>query len=215
MAGFFDDLFPSTGGVNLGALSVPMMAFGLASGTVGSFYSAKSTRRNLELQANLADINARMAETSAQSTLLAGQSEVASLTMRAGKIKAAQRVAMAKGGASLGTGSAAEVAASTEIMKEIDKNTLEANAVRAAWGYRTQATNFENEALMKRSAAKSISPIMAAATTLLEGAGTVSDKWYRLKRLGAFDTASNDVSKANDTEDPIYSLGSARRWWSS
>jgi hypothetical protein len=29
-------------------------------------------------------------------------------------------------------------------MGEIDKNTIAANAVRAAWGYRTQATNFRS-----------------------------------------------------------------------
>lgn len=215
MAGFFDDLFPASGGVNLGTLSMPMMAFGLATGTVGAFYSAKAQKINLDLQANLADINARMAESTAQSALLQGKSEVAALTLRAGKLKGSQRVALAKGGADLGTGSAAEVAASTEIMKEIDKNTIDANAVRAAWGYRTQATNFENEALIKRASSKAISPIQAAATTLMEGAGSVAQKWYTMKKLGMLDSPSGDVTEANKSDDPLFSLGTARRWWSS
>ena len=214
MAGFFDDFKTPSGDWNVAALSMPLMAFGLATGTVGSFYSAKLQRRNLETQANLAEINARIAEGTAQSALLAGKSEVASLTLRAGKLKAAQRVSFARRGVDLGTGSAAEVAASTEIMKEIDKNTLDANAVRAAWGYRTQATNFENEAIMKRAAARSISPVTAAATTLLEGAGAVAGKWYQMNKVGAFNSPSNEVKAANDSPDPIFSLGTARRWWS-
>lgn len=48
-------------------------------------------------------------------------------------------------------GSAAEIQASTDIMKEIDMATVESNAVRNAFGYRTQAMNFENEALAKRA----------------------------------------------------------------
>jgi hypothetical protein len=39
------------------------------------------------------------------------------------------------------------VLTSTDVMGQIDKNTIAANAVRSAWGYRTQATSFQNEAL--------------------------------------------------------------------
>ena len=46
----------------------------------------------------------------------------------------------------LGVGNAAETLASTDIMKEVDANTTMANAIRNAWGYRMQGTNFTNEA---------------------------------------------------------------------
>ena len=42
--------------------SLGMQAAGAAMGTVGSYYSAQNTKSNLQLQANLADTNAQIAE---------------------------------------------------------------------------------------------------------------------------------------------------------
>ena len=64
-------------------------------------------------------------------------------------------------------------------------NTLTANAVRSAWGYRTQAVNFENEALTKRATAGAISPFGSAAGSLLGSAATVAGSWYSLNKVGA------------------------------
>ena len=47
-----------------------------------------------------------------------------------------------------------------------------ANAVRSAWGYRTQAVNFENEALTKRATAGAINPFGSAAGSLLGSAAS-------------------------------------------
>jgi hypothetical protein len=89
---------------------------------------------------------------------------------------------MAANGVDLGDGSAAEVQATTDVMGELDANTVHANAVRSAWGYRTQATNSQNDAVMRRSAADGISPGTSAMSSLLGSAGTVAQGWYRLKK---------------------------------
>lgn len=158
---------------------------GAASSAVGSYFSAATQKINLQTQAYVADTNARIAELGAQTALSQGQQQVANLTLKAGQLKSSQRAAMAANGIDLGEGSAAEVQASTDIMKEIDTNTLTANAVRSAWGYRTQATNFQNDALMKRAGADSISPGMATATSLLGSAGSVAGSWYSLNKAWA------------------------------
>lgn len=155
---------------------------GMASSAIGSYFSAGAQKATLQGQAAIADTNARIAELGAQSVFAQGQQQVGALTLRAGQLKSTQRASMAANGIDLGEGSAAEILASTDIMKEIDKNTLEANAVRSAWGYRTQAVNFENDALMKRAGADSISPGMAAATSLLGSAGTVAQSWYMWRK---------------------------------
>lgn len=165
--------------------SVAMSAAGAASGAVGSYFSAKSQRLNLATQANLAEINARMAEQGAQSVLFAGQQQVAAQTLRSGMLKSSQRTALAANGVDLGVGNAAEIQASTDLMKEIDKIELEQNAVRSAWGYRTQAANARNEAIMGRATASGINPTVAGATSLLSGAGQVGSQWYRLNKTGA------------------------------
>lgn len=152
---------------------------------VGSYFSAATQKATLKGQAAVADVNARIAELGAQSALLQGQQQVGALTLKAGQLKSSQRASMAANGIDLGVGSAAEIQASTDIMKEIDANTLTANAVRSAWGYRTQAVNFENEALTKRATAGAINPFGSAAGTLLTNATHVASSWYSLNKSGA------------------------------
>jgi hypothetical protein len=168
----------------IASLSLGMQAFGAASGAVGGFYSAKMAKNQLSFEADMARINARVAELGARSALQRGQQEVAGLTMRAGQLKSRQRTAMAANGIALGEGNAAEIQASTDIMKEIDKNTLEANAVRSAWGYRTEAANMQSSAMMKEGAAAGISPLAAGASSLLTGASQVASSWYQFKKAG-------------------------------
>jgi len=101
---------------------------------------------------------------------------------------------MAANGIDIGQGSAAELQASTDIMKEIDANTLTANAIRHAFGYQTQATNARtqgvnarNAALAQQAAASGISPGMAGATSLLGSATKVAASWYGMNKAGVFD----------------------------
>ncbi len=164
------------------SLSLGMQAAGAVSGAIGGFYSARMTKNQLAFDAEMARINARIAELGARSAFERGQKEVASLTMQAGQLKSRQRASMAANGIDLGEGNAAEIQASTEIMKELDKNTLEANAVRSAWGYRTEAANLESTALMKKGSAAGISPGMAGASSLLTGAGQVASSWYSMSK---------------------------------
>ena len=157
---------------------------GAATGAIGSYFSAATQKANLNGQAAVADANARMAELSAQSALNQGQKKVGQLTLQAGHLKSRQRVALAANGVDLGVGSAAEIQASTDIMAEIDKNTIETDATYAAWGIRTQATNYQNEALMARSAAGAINPGTSAFSSLLGSAGSVASSWYQFNRNG-------------------------------
>lgn len=171
----------------------------------GAFSGAQAQKSGLKAQAGIADTNARIAEMSAQSTLDAGQKESGRYTLQVGNLKSKQRAAMAANGVDLGVGNAAETLASTEIIKEIDKNQIEANSIRSAWGLRTQATNYQNEALVKRATASSISPFTAGATSLLGSATAVAKSWYN------YDQVSK--STPQPTADPIYDMGTAKGWW--
>ena len=171
--------------------AVAMSAAGMASGAVGSYWSAKNNQITLEGQAALADTNARIAELGAQQELFRGQQEVARLTLAAGQLKGRQRVAMAANGIDLGEGNAAEIQASTDLMKEIDKNTAHTNAVRSAWGYRTQGMNYQAEATVKRGTAAGINPGLTAFGSMLGSAGQVAGSWYSMNKAGAFNSPSN------------------------
>jgi len=158
---------------------------GAVSGAIGSYYSTNAQKTALEGQAELAKINARIAELGAQSVISQGQQQVGALTLKASQVKGGQRAAMAANGIDLGVGSAAEIQASTDIMKEIDANTITANAVRSAWGYKTQGVNMQNDALMRQAAAGSLNPAGSVASSLIGSAGSVAGSWYSLNKSGA------------------------------
>ncbi|MGL4265206.1 MAG: hypothetical protein ACRCTX_26580 [Afipia sp.] len=164
--------------------SQALQGAGATASAVGAYYSAKQQKTALGMQAAMDEINARMAEASAQSALQAGQQEIGRLTLQAGQLKSQQRTALAANGVDMGTGSAAEIQASADLMKEIDKNTLEANSVKTAWGYRVQGTNYSNSAAMKRATAKGIDPTAAAVTSLLTSATQAAPGWYQMGKVG-------------------------------
>lgn len=177
-------------------------------GAVGNYYSARGAQTSLEAQARSDDINAKIAEQAAQNALAAGQREEQTSRLKAAQLKSTQRVAFAANGLDLGSDTATNVLTSTDTLAEIDADTIAANAVRNAWGYRTQATNYKNDALMKRATAGGINPMTSAATSLLGSAGAVAGQWYSLNKSGALDEL-----KANMTDDPIYALGKKRGWF--
>ncbi len=148
-------------------------AAGAAYSTVGSYYAASTERIGLKAQAALADTNARIAEMNAQSEILTGQKNYAANRLKMAAFKSEQKVAFAANGVTLDSPSATDVLTTTDYINEVDSNQIMSNAVREAWGYRTQAVDYQNKALLSRSAAKSISPWFSAGSTLLTGAKSV------------------------------------------
>lgn len=152
---------------------------------VGAYSQAAGQKSLLSHEASMADINAGLAERSAQTELLRGQFEEQKARLAAAQAKSSARVAMAAGNVDLGYGSALNVLTSHDVVNEIDVNTLHANAVRSAWGYRIEGVNLKNEAALKRATAAGISPGMAAATSLLGSASQVAGSWYDMIKSGA------------------------------
>jgi len=150
---------------------------------IGAFYSAQNVKDQLEFQAEMNAINARMAERTAQSILLAGQKEQGRISLKAGKVKGAQRASQAARGIALGEGNAAEEIATTDLMKEMDMYTINANAVRQAWAARTQSVNAANESLLQGVSAQGISPYMAAGTSLMNSGASVASSWYQRRSM--------------------------------
>lgn len=200
--------------ISLASLSLTMQAAGAVSGAIGGFYSAKMSKQQLAFEASMADINARIAELGARQELFNGQAEVGKLTLAAGQLKAKQRTAMGANNIVMGEGSAAEIAASTEIMKQLDVNTIEANAVRSAWGYRSQGANYQAEAATKSATASSISPFSAGALSLLTGASQVAKSWYQVQNPGKFLYPGVSNSPSNSAPGGTFGApASTGNWW--
>ena len=152
----------------------------MASGAFGAGASADSQKSSLNFSAGLADINAQMAERAAQSELLRGEREYGNARLRTAQLRGRQRASLAANGVDLGVGSAVEIQTSTEVMGEIDANTIQANAIKAAWGHRMDATNQKNDALLKRTSAAGIDPDKAVFSSLVSQAG----KMYGMYKSG-------------------------------
>ena len=172
--------------------AIAMQGAGAITSTIGAYNSAQSQKDGLNFAAGIADLNARMSERSAQGELMRGQREVGRSRIATAGLKGRQRASLAANGVDLGVGSAAEILTSTDVLGEIDANTLQANAVRQAWGYRTQAVGYQNDALMKRASADSISPGMAAFSTLLTEGSKVGMSAYGMNKAGAFSGGGAD-----------------------
>jgi hypothetical protein len=161
----------------------PMLSFfGTINSAVGTYYQTQAKASALQHQAEMAEINARISERSAQSAMLAGQKQIGQLGLKAGKLKSAQKVSLAANGVVVGSGSAAEILASTDLLKEIDANQIWQNTVQKAWSIRTQGTNQYVSSLTAKAAADSLSPFGAAGGTLLSGVGDVATNWYALNK---------------------------------
>jgi hypothetical protein len=141
--------------------------------TVGSFYAASGQKAALGLQADLSEI-------SAKSALVAGQRDEQRSRLNTAQVKGAQRAAMAANGVDLGSDTPNRVLTSTDLVGEVDAQTIASNALHAAWGYRTQGAQ-------SRAAASAISPGTSALTTLMGGASQVASSWYSMNKAGAFD----------------------------
>jgi hypothetical protein len=157
--------------------SLAASAAGGAMDTVGSYYSALGQKSALKFQATMAELNADAAESDARNSLLRGEREEQRLRLDTAQLKSSQRVSIASNGIDLGSDTAAAVLTSTDVLGEIDANQTKANALREAWGHRTEAVNYRNEANMARSTAGAISPGMSAFTTLLTSAAQVAGQY--------------------------------------
>lgn len=164
-----------------------MAGAGALNSALSAGSQARAQKSALGFQADMDAINAQQTERQAESTLAAGQAQEQRSRLETAQLKSTQRAAFAANGIDVGEGSAAQVLTSTDVMGEIDANTLHANAVQAAFGYRTQAINERGDARAKRAAADAISPGAAFTNTLIGGASQVATSWYTMNKAGAFD----------------------------
>jgi hypothetical protein len=171
--------------------------FGAVNSAIGAYYSAESQKNQLKMQAqnqrfqaDMSRINARGAAFNAAQITQAGQQQSARYTMQAGQARAGAVASMAGRGIRGGVGSAGEVLGSMDLIKEIDRLTINANTVRQAEAARAQALNYTTQATMSDLSAQNLSstagtiyPGLSASTSLLGSAADIGTTWARNRRL--------------------------------
>ena len=179
--------------------------------TLNAYYSAKLNNASLKYQASMNRINARLANMSAESALRAGEKQQQQIMTQTARLKGAQKTGYAANGIDLNSRSVQNVLNETDFMGEVDKNQAAANALTNAWGYRLQATNFENNANILKSQRQS--PWGAAFSTMIQaGLSRLADSDYFGGDAQQVETTSKNSGFASLSSGIGYSptlLGSA------
>ena len=166
----------------MGNLSIGLSIGQMVGSVYSAFASSSAQKYALKKQAQVMEDNRAIAQLGAESAFRAGEAQIAQLTHKAGQRKAAQRAGFAANGVAMtGGGSYAEVLASGDIMKAIDKDTAEMNALANAWGYKRQASQYGMSA-MSASIKSNYSGAMGignATGSLIENGTAVAARWYK------------------------------------
>lgn len=158
---------------------VGVAAAGLSA--VGSYQQSQAQQKMYEHQASVNNTNRLRAERDAQERERAGVVEANRYRSSLRRAQADQMVSMVGEGADIGFGSNIDLLADTAELGERDALTIQYNADRDAHSIRQQGSDYGAQSSMNMAAAKSQSPGLSAAGSLLEGAGTVAYRWNRKK----------------------------------
>ena len=153
---------------------------------IGAYGGAKSERSALAFQAQMLDMNAQMAERRAQISLDQGAFQAAQIERGGANAKSSARASYAARGVALDEGSALAVQSGIDLVSQEDAQQARVNAVREAWGHRTDKTNIMAEAAAKRATRKGINPWGRASTSLLTSATSIAQSAYGMRAQGAF-----------------------------
>lgn len=200
-AGQMIQQMPSFGNEFVQGMKLGYTGMKMVLGPFLAYRDAKIEKEILGLQEDLLEMQIQSIHTQADDVLRAGHQQSAEVSYQAGQAKSSARSSMGASGVRVGaSGSSAEVLSSIDIVKDMKRSQIMANAVAQSWGYRRQAVNVQNQLLAVESARKNVSPWAAAITSHLsdvmssmqmggdmfgggQGGGLSADTW---KNAGSF-----------------------------
>lgn len=153
--------------VDPGSLSLITTLLGTGLSAVGTLASANATAQAATYKAE----NDRML---AEDALKRGHEEEDAQRRKTAALMGRQRAVMAAGNVDLGSGSPLAILGDTAALGELDAQTIKGNAKREATFYENSAKASDMEAKSAKTAG-----MFGAFSTILGGAGTLADKWYK------------------------------------
>jgi hypothetical protein len=162
----------------------------------GKVYEGLATANAAKFSAEVARNNAALAQVNADRAIDAGQQQAETESRKNAARVAGIKTAQAASGIDVNTGSAADVQAGERMTGQLDAETVLNNAQWTSFGYRSQATNFQNEASLDESKATSaqIGGDLGAFGSVLGNASSLGLKWAQLGNSGGGSTADADVT---------------------
>jgi len=116
-----------------------MAAIPIGMALLGGVMGAQNAKQEGAFNSGLLTQNAALKDQAANDTIAAGNTSADWQRVRTGQAVGTQRAVQAANGIDVNSGSAAQLQDDTAMIGELDALTLQNNAAREAYGYRTQA----------------------------------------------------------------------------
>lgn len=164
------------------------LALGLLStgiGAIGQVQQAQATASANKQNAQIAEMNAKLADRRARDALERGKENEQQQRVKAARLMGQQQVAMAANGVDLTFGSPLDTLVDTATMAELDALTIRKNAANEAYDYKVDGVNKRAQASMYRSAASSAltGGYLGAVGSVITG-GANAYRGYQSARIG-------------------------------
>lgn len=179
--------------------SLAFTAAGTAMQVMGQAQQAQSQQAMYGYQAAVGRNNQSAANSMAVDAETRGKAEEQRRRTRTSLLMGTQQAALASQGTDL-EGSPTDILGDTAAAGEVDALTIRSNAAREAWGYRTKGVEFGNEiALANSRQGSSGLSALGVGASLIAGAGSVADRWYRYRDvLGGKPGGSDFIASGHD-----------------
>jgi len=170
----------------------------------GGYATSAADKANAQIAAN----NATIVKQNATFAGEEGEANAGAQGQKTRQTAGAQKAGMGASGIDIGVGSNANVEASTAMLGQLDMMNIRNNAARQAYGFDTQAVNYEDQAAIDESSAKNavtagyIGGVSKAAeeATLLNGQGAF-DPWTQTQNASALN--GGDLGNASGGENLV------------
>jgi hypothetical protein len=162
---------------------------GSAVSAVGAIQSANAQASAASYQAQVAKNNQTTAYQNAEYAEQAGQAKAEDQSLKARAQLGAARTNAAASGLDVNSGSAADVQTTQAETGTLDTQRTIDQANLQAYGYRTQAASFGDQAQLDTMTAQdaSASAPIAAAGSVLSGISSLGTNWAKMQNVGATD----------------------------
>lgn len=118
-------------------------------GAIGGAYAqAQAQKSQADYQRRMFEVNSRLADFQAQDAKDRGDVGAAQAIKRGDQMQSTQRAAAGGSGVDVNSGSARDIQADTQAISALDALTIKNNAMREAFGYKSQAISYSGQGQM-------------------------------------------------------------------
>lgn len=192
----------------LGAVGLGATLFSGMMGVKGAQAAGATQAGQYEYQAGLAEINAQSAKDNAEYTRRVGELKAMQYGLSAGQRTGAIKAGLGASGLDVNSGSARDVIASDELVKGMDLSMIRSNALKTAYDYDVQSTQFKNQAQLYRMGAEDAKTATKynVASSILGTVTSVSSKWLQGNTLGMFSGGSKPTASTAINEPALLGI---------